>query len=78
LGWDNWACDAHFGKEAFPADRIISQFRWEELQGYRLAKLQIVGSVDLSHAPAPEQTDNTITVGNYSSWGESSSRNGVG
>jgi hypothetical protein len=56
-----------FVEEAVEADLVSLHRRRQELQRHRLAELQVISPVDLSHAAAAEQADDAISIGKNSS-----------
>ena len=51
---------AHFDEEALEQRGVRGEIPRQELQGHRLAELQIIRAVDLSHPAPPERADHPI------------------
>jgi hypothetical protein len=60
-GMRNPSRNSNFILESFDQAFIPSGFVRKELEGYRLAKREIVGSVDLTHASPSQQGNNPVT-----------------
>jgi hypothetical protein len=54
VGVGHLAGQAHLFQEAAAAIRVLAEGRREELQGHRLAELQVVRPVDLTHSTAAQ------------------------
>lgn len=57
----------HLAREPSQRRSIACQRIGKELQRYGLAKPEVVGAVDLSHAPAADLRDHAIAFGDYGS-----------
>ena len=53
---------AHLAAEAVQSHRVGHQLLRQELHPDRLAQLQVVGPVHLTHPAAAEQPDNAVTL----------------
>ena len=54
---------AHFSEKAPQPSGVRVESPRQELEGDRLSKLQIVGPVDLTHAPLPQQPHDPLAAG---------------
>jgi hypothetical protein len=67
--------DANLREESLAADRIVRQRFGKKLEGHGLTQLQVVGAVDLAHATASHEPDNTVAIRKNRAGSESSDRN---
>jgi hypothetical protein len=65
VGMGNLEGCLDFVEETVEAYLITLHSRRQELQGHRLAELEVVGTIYLAHASAAEQADNAISLGEY-------------
>jgi hypothetical protein len=56
--------EPHLGEEIFEVPRVLREVPREELEGHRMAELQIVCPIHLTHAAAAEQRDNAVSIRN--------------
>jgi hypothetical protein len=57
----NLSRDANLVMELGEPRRIALQIDWKELQRDGLPETQVVSAVDLAHAAAPEETNNSVS-----------------
>jgi hypothetical protein len=54
---------AHFRQQAVVCRGVALERLRQERQRDRLAEFQVVGAIDLAHAPAPGQRDDAVAAG---------------
>jgi hypothetical protein len=59
FGCETWR-GAHLGEEALEAFGVRVESRRQELEGYGLAELQVVGAVDLAHSAPAQRPDDAV------------------
>src|SRR5262245_11873086 len=64
--------------EARKSIRAACEFFGQELQRHRLAELQILGPVHLTHATATDEADDALTIGQHRAGDEARVFDGIG
>ena len=54
---------ADFVEKSIQPRLVLLQSGRQELEGNRLAELEVVGTIDFTHAAASEQADDAVTIG---------------
>src|SRR5208282_2083576 len=68
----NLASVPHLGMKPGQGSGIRLERSRKKLQGHNNSKLKILSAVDVAHAAAPQQSDDTISLDENSAWRESS------
>jgi hypothetical protein len=77
VGMGDLARRADLVEEAFQVLRVLLQPARQELECHRLSELEVVRPVDLTHAPATEQTDDAVSPGEHGAREKSLARSRV-
>jgi hypothetical protein len=72
IGMRDEPCRADFTATAVEPCRVARESCTQDLESPGLAEQEIVGPVDLTHAAAPQQRNDSIARGDRVTWGESS------
>jgi len=62
VGVGDLASNANFAVKAGERGSVLHQLLRQELQGHVLIELEVLGAIDLTHAAAPDQRNDTIAI----------------